>query len=270
MNRIAAAAMFVAATVAFICQQASAQTPAAKTADLKFEVASLRPSPPGGRNGVIRPAPGGERYVANNAPLKFMLTVAFRIKADQVSGGPDWMNTAPYDLNAKAERPSTTEELHVMLQNLLVERFRLQFHRETKEQPVYVLTVDNGEPKLHPHEAQNAGDPWIDQTIEQVVSVKMKARFVPMDYFAWRLSMLLDRPVVDRTGLKGGFDFDLNYTRDLPPGIPEGAMINGSPIDTSGPTIFEALRRQLGLRLTRQTAPVETLVIDHAEKPVEN
>jgi uncharacterized protein (TIGR03435 family) len=76
--------------------------------------------------------------------------------------------------------------------------------------------------------------------------------------------------VIDRTNLKGGYDFVLNFTRELPPGIPEGAKINGEPIDTSGANIFEALRQQLGLKLEAQKGPVETMVIDHVEKPAEN
>jgi len=99
----------------------------------------------------------------------------------------------------------------------------------------------------------------------------MHAKFAPMDYFAWRLSTMLDRPVVDLTKLTGGYDFELKFTRELPPGTPpEGALLNGTPIDTSGPTIFEAIRQQLGLRLERQKGPVDIMAIDHAEKPAEN
>jgi uncharacterized protein (TIGR03435 family) len=237
---------------------------------LTFEVASLKPSQPGVRGGGIRPAPGGERYVATNVPLRILILVAYRVKTDQLVGGPGWMDTEPFDMNAKAERPSNVEELHVMLQNLLAERFKLRFHRETKELPVYALTVDKNGPKLQAHEARSAGDPWIDQAIDQVVRVKMNARFCPMDYFAWRLAQMLDRPVLDLTQLKGGYDFDLSFTRELPPGIPEGAALNGAPIDTSGPSVFDAVRQQLGLRLERQKGPVDIMVIDHAEKPGDN
>ena len=245
-----------------------AQAPASNLPS--FEVASLKPSPPGGRGGGIRPQQGGERYVATNVPLRLLIMVAYRVKTDQVVGGPDWMNTDTFDMNAKAEKPSSVEDLHLMLQNLLAERFKLRFHRETKELPVYVLAVDKNGPKVTPHEAASAGDPWIDQSVEQVVRVKMSARFVPMDYFAWRLGQVLDRPVIDQTKLKGGYDFELAYTRELPAGIPEGARLNGEVIDTSGPNIFAALKQQLGLKLEPQKGPVEIMVIDHAEKPVEN
>jgi len=244
-----------------------AQTP---DPSLKFDVASLKASEPGGRGGGIRPAPGGERYLATNVPLRLLIQVAYRVKNSQISGGPSWMDTDTFDMNAKAERPSSAEELHVMLQNLLADRFQLKFHRESKELPVYAATVDKGGPKLQAHDAQSAGDPWIDQEVTQTTHMKMTAKFCPMDYFAWRLSQVLDRPVIDQTGLKGGYDFVLTYTRQLPPEIPEGATLNGQPIDTSGPTIFEAMRHQLGLRLDAQKGPVPILVIDHAEKPAAN
>jgi uncharacterized protein (TIGR03435 family) len=261
MHRMAVALLGAAGA----CAQAPAVDPA-----LKFEVASLKPSPPGGNGGGIRPAPGGERYLANNAPLQLLLTVAYRVKADQIVGGPGWMQTERYDMTAKAERPSNAEELHTMLKNLIAERFKLRFHTDTKELPVYGLTVDKSGPKMTPHDSQNAGEPWIDQRADRILQVKMSAKFAPMDYFAWRLSQLMDRPVIDLTKLKGGYDFELSYTRDLPPGMNEGTRLNGEPLDISGPTIFEAVKRQLGLRLEAQKGPVSVMVIDHVEKPSEN
>jgi uncharacterized protein (TIGR03435 family) len=238
---------------------------------LKFEVAALKPSAPDVRGGGIRPAQGGERYLATGTPLRLLIQVAYQVKAEQIVGGPDWMGTDRWDMNAKAEKPSSPEELHLMLQDLLAERFQLKFHRDKKELPVYVLSADKSVPhKMTPHEAASAGDPWIDQTIDKILHVKWTAKFCSMDYFAWRLSQVLDRPVVNHTGIGGGFDFDLSYTREPPPGIPADALINGEPLDTSGPNIFNALKQQLGLKLEAQKAPVEILVIDHVEKASEN
>ena len=267
MSRFAAAVLTLAGVI-YVPARAQESNQAPKLP--KFEVASLKPSQPGGRGGGIRPTPGGERYEAVNVPLRLLISVAYRLKNEQIAGGPDWMNTELFDMRAKPEKPTTIEELHLMLQDLLAERFQLKFHRETKELPIYAMTVDKGGPKLEPHQAQSAGDPWIEQEQTQFLHLKLHARFVPMDYFAWRLGQLLDRPVVDMTGLKGGYDFELAYTRDLPPGFPENGLINGEPPDTSGPSIFEALQKQLGLKLERQKGPVEILVVDHAEKPTEN
>jgi uncharacterized protein (TIGR03435 family) len=267
MHRIAAAVML--SGLMGTC--ASAQEPPADP-NLKFEVATLKPSPAGQeRTGPcgIRPQPGGQAYSADCTSLKGFLTVIYRIKPDQISGGPAWADNDRFEMRGKAEKPSSADELHVMLRNLLIERCKLQYHFEKKELPIYALMVDKGGAKLTPHEAKNAGDPWIDQTQAAFLHMKMVATFCPLDYFAFRLGQMMDRPVVDMTGLKGGYDFNLEFTRELPPNIPETAQINGSPIDTSGLTVYEAVQKQLGLKLERQKGPAPILVIDHAEKPLE-
>ena len=262
MYRIALFALFTAPLFA--------QAPPAVPDDLRFEVASFKPSLPEGRGGGIRPAEGGMRYIANNCSIKTMITVVYRVKPAQIVGGPSWLDTEPYDMEAKAEKPSSPDELHTMLMNLLVDRMHLQFHKEKREMRMYALTVGKDGPKLTPHEAQNAHDPWIDIAQEKFLHLKLTATAVPMDYVAFRLGGLMDLPVVDLTGLKGGYDFTLSYTRDLPPGFPEGGKINGEDPDTSGPTIFDAVKQQLGLELKAQRGPVEVIVIDHAEKPSAN
>jgi uncharacterized protein (TIGR03435 family) len=247
---------------------------------LKFEVASIKPTRSAGDSMGIRPSPGGERYIASNVTLKLLITVAYRIRADQVAGGPAWMDADRYDMNAKAERPSSIEELHVMLQDLLVDRFKLHFHRETKELPAYILTVDKDGPKLTAHEARSGGDPWIEPKADfpgagGQLKTTWHATFASMDFFAWRLSMILDRPVIDQTKLPGGYDFDLAFTQELPPppsNPPAGAVFLGGPgpVSASNSNLVEAIRQQLGLKLERQKGPVDILVIDQAEKPVEN
>jgi uncharacterized protein (TIGR03435 family) len=258
------------AVCVFFAVTLRAQAPARLPPDLRFEVASLKPSQGLEQGGGIRPAPGGQRYEATNCPIKLMIQVAYRVKAEQIVGGPGWLDTDRFDMEAKAERPSSADELHVMLMNMLVDRLQLKFHREKRDMQMYALTVDKGGPKLTPHEAANAGDPWIDQTTENFLHIKMKAAYSPMDYFAFRLSQLMDRPVVDLTNLPGGYDFNLEYTRELPPGFPEGGKVNGEEPDTSGPTVFAAVKQQLGLELKARKGPVEVIVIDHAEKPAGN
>jgi uncharacterized protein (TIGR03435 family) len=238
--------------------------------DLRFEVASLKPSLPGGRGGGIRPAEGGMRYVANNYPIKGMIMVAYRVKADQIVGGPPWLDTDLYDMEAKAEKPSTPDELHTMLMNLLVDRMQLKFHLEQREMRRYTLTVDKDGPKMTPHEAQTAHDPWMDLAQEKFLHLKFTATAAPLQYVAFQFSQVVDRPVVDMTGLNGGYDFTLSFTRDLPPGFPEGGKINGEDPDTSGPNIFQAIKQQLGLELKADKGPVQVIVIDHVEKPSAN
>jgi uncharacterized protein (TIGR03435 family) len=247
MKMLCVAVAFVAAILLVNGRSAQAQAPAPPPATLKFEVASVKPSQPGVNAGGIRPAPGGERYVATNLTLKQLIAVAYRISGDRVAG-PEWIDNNHYDMNAKAERSSTLEELHIMLQSLLTERFKLQLHHENKELPVYALVVDKGGIKIQPHNGKSAGDPWIEP-VWNFPQVTMHARFAPMDFFAWRLSQNLDRPLVDETQLTGGYDFDLAFTKELPPDLPPDATFNGMPIDRSGPTIFDAVRQQLGLKL---------------------
>src|SRR5262245_24316880 len=136
---------------------AAGQTAAKKPAPAKFEVVTLKPTKEQGGRGGIRPAPGGERYVATNCPLRLMITVAYGVKADQITGGPDWIDADRWDMNGKAEKQSTIEEFHEMLQDLLAEQFKLKIHRATKEMPIYALRVDKSGAKLQAGTSQNAG-----------------------------------------------------------------------------------------------------------------
>jgi len=247
-----------------------AQAPSRISPDLRFEVASLKPNVGHEDNYGIRPAPGGQRYQARNCPIKLMIQAAYQIKAEQIVGGPSWLETDRWDMEAKAEKSSSVDELHVMLMNMLVERLHLKFHHETKEMRMYALTADKGGAKMMPHSAANGGEQWIEQTVTKPLHLRMKATSSPMAYFAFRLSTLMDAPVVDLTGLKGGWDFTLEYTRELPPNFPDGGKLNGEEPDTSGPTVFAAVKQQMGLELKAQKGPVDVIVIDHAEKPTEN
>lgn len=238
--------------------------------DLRFEVVSLKRST-GERSGAgIRPAAGGARYVAVNCPLRLMIQVAWRVKPEQIAGGPEWLASDRFDMEAKAEKPSSTDELHVMLMNMLRDRLHLSFHPESKEMSIYALTVDKGGAKLTPHAAANAGQVWIDETEAQALHIRMTATSASMKYFAFRLGLGLDRPVVDHTSLDGAYDFKLEYTRELPPDFPAGGKLNGEEPDTSGPTIYAALKQQLGLDLRPQKGQADVIVIDHVERPTEN
>jgi uncharacterized protein (TIGR03435 family) len=262
MHRITAS-FLVAATLL-------AQIPSKIPPDLRFEVASLKPSKSGEQGGGIRPTPGGERYVATNCAIKTMIMVAYRLKAEQIIGGPEWLDTDRFDMQALAPKPSSADELHVMLMNMLVDRLQLKFHHEKREMQMYALTVDKSGPKMTLHESGNGGDTWIDQTESPFLHVRMKGTSAPMDFLAFRLSQFMDRPVVDLTNLRGDCDFSLAYTRELPPGFSGGGKINGEEPDTSGLTVFAAVKQQLGLELKAQKGPVDVIVVDHAERPSAN
>jgi uncharacterized protein (TIGR03435 family) len=195
-----------------------------------------------------------------------MIQVAYRVKAEQIVGGPSWLDTELYDMEAKAEKPSNIDELHVMLMNMLVDRLHLTFHREKREMPVYALTVDKGGAKLKQNEAANAGEPWIDQATEKFLPLKMTATAVTMDYFAFRLAQSMDRPVVDLTNLTRRIRFQFGVHAGFAARVSRG-KINGEDPDTSGPTVFAAVKQQLGMELKAQRGLADVIVIDHADKP---
>jgi uncharacterized protein (TIGR03435 family) len=230
---------------------------------LVFEVASVKPSAPGGRGGIVRPLPGNQTYIANNVSLRLLMTVAYTVTDRQIAGGPPWVADETFDMTAKATSPRTTDELHRMLQNLLEERFQLKLRRETRDSSVWALMVDKGGHKLTEHDPHDLDHPPISGAGRGGVA----GRNVNMNYFAFWLSRILDRNVIDRTGLSPYYDLSLQFVPDRAGPRPEGA---DAPLLPEGPSIFTALRDQLGLRLEATKGPVEYLVIEHAERPAGN
>ncbi len=228
-----------------------------------FDVAVIKPSAPGARGGMIRQMPGGQRYSGANIPLKLIMTVAYSVTDRQISGGPDWVATEPFDIEAKSESRHTSEELHDMLARLIEARFQLKIRRETKQLPVYELVIDKSGSKLGEHEPRDLDYPPMGPAPDG-----LKGTNVTMQYFALVLSRNLDRTVVDKTGLPARYDLTLHYSRE---GAGGPVRLNGAETpDSDAPTSFTALREQLGLRLVPAKGPVEFLVIEHAEKPADN
>ena len=177
-------------------------------------------------------------------------------------GGPDWLDTERWDIIGQAPQSSTIDELHLMMQNLFVERFKLKSHHEQREMPVYVLTVDPKSAKTPiRHDSNNASDVVMEQSDERP-NHTWNARSAPMDFFAWRLSMWLDRPIINQTGLEGSYDFSFAFSDD----VPLGGQLPAARYER----VFDALREQLGLRLEARKAPADVLVIDHIEYPTDN
>lgn len=257
-------AMLVLASSALL-----AQLPPGVPPDLRFEVASLKLSHADPLTAWVRPAVGGERYEAVNSPVRQMLEVAFRIRPDQIAGIPAWLDRQGFDMQAKAAKPSTADELHVMLVNMLADRMHLTYHIEKKDMPMYALVQSKEGTKLKPRE-NSVGDTWVDVNGYNL-QMKLKGTNARMDFLAFRLGgYFVDRPVVDLTGLKGTYDFEMDFTRDLPRNFPEGGKLNGEDPDTSGPNLFAALKQQLGLELKAQKGPVDIIVVDHAEPLTDN
>ena len=209
-----------------------------------------------------------ERISYTNTNLKLVLLKAYQLERFQISG-PDWINTDRFDIVAKVPRDATEKQFQEMLQTLLVERFRLRAHQETRELPQYVLITQTGGHKMRPSETH--GEPSLKYIIPdltkphaQPYATQIVCQNMTMPDFAMRLSGrlaadYLDRQVVDATGLAGAFDFHLQWT-------------NSSVIaNSNGVTIFEALTHQLGLKLESRKGPVQILVIDGISRnPIEN
>ena len=242
-----------------------AQTKPAAAARPAFEVASIKPSEPGGRGIQIRISPGG-RFNCKNVTTKMLIQQAFGVQDFQISGGPGWLTSEHYDIVAKAEGDEQIkpEQLRLMVQKLLADRFKLVIHRDTKELPVYALVVGKNGPKLQ--EGQGNG-PMLRMGRGQLTGQK-----VGMEMFANNLAQHVGRTVIDKTGLKGEYDFKLEWTPDVsqPLGPREAGAEAPPPADPGGPSIFAALQEQLGLKLESQKGPVEIIIIDSIEKASEN
>ena len=238
---------------------------------LKFEVASIKPTPTGEQYDGVHPAPGGRRYTGKGMPLRTYLYVAYQVREEQITGGPNWVDKDLFDLNAEAEKPSSIEDLHIMLQNALTDAFKLQFHFGKKDMQAYVATLDKGGPKnLKLQERTPGSDFVMDMKQDPPFHWQWDAHCVSMDALIWRVSGWMDRPVVNQTGLEGCFNLQLRFRTALPRGVEDGQVFEGQIVDGSGPTLEQALREQLGLKLEAKRTPVETMVIEHAERPLEN
>jgi uncharacterized protein (TIGR03435 family) len=187
--------------------------------------------------------------------LDRLIINAYRIKDYQLSSGPGWIHSERYDIEAKAEGNPSHDQIRLLLQQLLVERFHLVIHHETKDIPVYALVVAKGGAKLQ--EAPDRPTSGIN-----VNRGKIAGQGVTAMELAEQLSRMVDRPVVDHTGIKGFFDFTLEYS-------PVDAQPNDGPVAGLA-DIFTAIQEQLGLKLESSKAPIEHLVIDHVERPSEN
>jgi uncharacterized protein (TIGR03435 family) len=252
-----------------------------------FEVVSVKPNRSG--SGSVRVNLPDDGYSATNIPLKLFVASAYGIKQEQISGAPSWVESARYDIQAKvagsdvaALRRLSMGGRNSMLQQVLTDRFKLKVHRGQQELPVYELVIAKKGPKLKeaipgdtyangikgPDGVARAGMMWM-------IPGQLTGQAIPISNLARLLSRQLGLTIVDKTGLTGKYDIKLQWDPEESRGPmfagPQGGNQEAAPPpDASGPSIFTALREQLGLRLQSTKGPVETLVIDHIERPSEN
>jgi uncharacterized protein (TIGR03435 family) len=204
-----------------------------------------------------------------------------------IKGAPAWIHSEMYEINAKAEGPVSPEVIQgPMLQALLEDRFKLKIHHETREGPVYTLMPAKGSSKLKPFAEGNCirmpltpfppPEPQPGQRYcRAMISFQgpaVDAEGNTLSEFSKLLDVILDRPVIDQTGIAGRFDIHLEFSADevTPPLYHPGAAASGASSDLASPPILVAIQQQLGLKLVPAKGPVEALVIDHVERPSEN
>jgi uncharacterized protein (TIGR03435 family) len=232
-----------------------------------FEVTSVKPNKSVDRQFGIVPSPGG-RVRATNSTLRQLINVAYGVPDFRITGNTGWMNTDRFDIDAKAVGDPPRDQLLLMLQSLLADRFKLEVHRETRELPTYDLLLAKGGPKLK--EAKCVGQPSPQNPCGAFSGSAghFFARAAKISQLTLFLSTHESRVVVDKTGLTGEYDMDLTWTPVDPPLGP--GDVGQAPPDPNAPSIFTALQEQLGLRAEPSKGPVEILVIDSAEKPTGN
>ena len=235
----------------------------------KYEVASIKPNTGNDFRFAFRIQPDGS-LAATGITLKRLMMTAYNAQGFRIVGGPDWVASSRWDLQAKPNRVTSPDEVRQMLRTLLEDRFRLASHAETRKMPVYELGVDRKGSKL-PRVKESEAKPVV-----RVATGSIQLTKATPATFASQLSYALGQPVIDKTGLSGEFDFALEWTPETgedggptTAGLPPGAKVQ--PASTpDGPSIFTAIPEQLGLRLKSARGPVEVTVIDAAQMPTAN
>jgi uncharacterized protein (TIGR03435 family) len=239
----------------------------------EFEVASLKPNTAGLPGYSVRVLPAG--LTARNINLKRLIAIGYSVTDYQIFGSLAWLESAGFDIEARSAGPTDLPRVRPMVQSLLDDRFKLKFHRETREMPIFSLTMAKAEGKPGPGLVESTAGPCEPVTSQSAPSAAACGTVTPgpgrirglrgrISQLADRLATILGRPVVDKTGLTGSYDITLTYTPDPSMGQP---MPPGAASDDPGPSLFTAMQEQLGLKLTAGKGPVEVIVVDGAEKP---
>lgn len=242
----------------------------APDANPAFEVATIKPSDPAHPQQIITLR--GAEVITTNVTVHALINLAYWLHPKQLTGGPAWTETEKFDMAGKPDVPGqpNVDQMKIMIQKLLADRFQLKFHFEKRELPVYAVRLAKGGAKLTPSQDDPRGIPgW--GFGRNPMGMVINFRNSPMSQFTAVLQNGTDRPVVDQTGLTGRYDFTLNFT----PEPSMAALLGGGPAPAAdnpdaAPDMFAAFQQQLGLKLEQTRAPVDVMVIDNVEKPSEN
>jgi len=237
----------------------------------EFTVATIKPSRPDAPRGGY--GFRGQDVTTTNVTVNWMIKLAYNLHARQIVGGPAWLDSAKYDTVGRPDTPGqpSRDQMKLMIQGLLADRFQLKFHIEKRELPVYAMIV----PKTGTKITVSAGDPNAFPGIgfgQGPGVLSLVGRNTTLDGVANALqSNILDKPVVNQTGLTGRYDFLLKFTPDPSQAANFGGLAPGNAADPDAPPdIFSAFQEQLGLKLESTKAFVDVIVIDKIERPSEN
>jgi uncharacterized protein (TIGR03435 family) len=240
-----------------------------------FEVATIKPVDSDAKKSRYIVMQGTNRFVGKNYTVKLLIAAAYSLNPRVISGGPSWIESDHYDIEALTPgeaRPNRDQQM-AMLRSLLADRFKLNFHREPREFSIYALEVAKDGPRYGvssglKQSTAPAEDPAALISTVYPDHIQLPARNATMSAFAELLQRaVLDRPVVDKTGLAGRYDFDLVWAPDE---TQFGGEVPVAPTDAQAPPFFAAIQQQLGLRLEATKGPVQALVIDSVERPSAN
>jgi uncharacterized protein (TIGR03435 family) len=254
--------------VALVALSSAAQSP--KGSRPEFEVASIKLNHTGER---LYYKSYSTRFTARNMTTKLLMELAWQTGASPISGAQDWFSSQGFDIEATSDRPVTWGEMQLMFQSLLESRFRLTFHRQTKEGPVYVLVVDKGGLRMRPSPDQtpwtgdHPNEPGTTGATMDIRQGSLTGDSIPMAMFIGFLRGETGRPMMNRTGLTGRYAVELKWT---PFRTPAASGVEVSQPDGRGESLFTALQTQLGLKLESSKGPVEHIFIDRLERPSEN
>jgi uncharacterized protein (TIGR03435 family) len=212
---------------------------------------------------------GNNRFIEKAYTLKLLIAAAYDLNPRTISGGPSWIESDHYDIVAVTPgdvRPTRQEQMS-MLRSLLTDRFKLTFHREPREFSIYQLEITKGGPKLKESATPDA-PPTVGPGVVYPQRIVLPARNATMVDFASLLQRaILDRPVVDKTGLSARYDFDLDWAPDE---TQFGGDVPSASAEAPSPPLFSAVQQQLGLRLVPTRGLVDALIVDKAERPSAN
>jgi uncharacterized protein (TIGR03435 family) len=224
-----------------------------------FAVATIRPSSEAVQfehDGKTETTPGTLRM--RDVSVQTCIKWAYGVQDSQISG-PEWLDSEKFDIVAKADDPATEDQMKLMLQTLLADRFKLSFHHQSKELKAFVFAIAKGGAKVHPAVNPDA------KSFRQNSANGTVVRSMTLQEFGDFLSQPLHMPVVDKTGLRGKYDFVLDFT----PYLPDAHNMGPDRPDTTS-ILMAAMEGELGIKMTSQKAQVEVMVIDHVEKPSAN